>query len=145
MNEMELRKIIHSGEDSGVEFKRDDVHSDSLAKEMVALLNLEGGLVLLGVEDDRRISGLTRSREDAERWVMDVARQHVQPALIPAWRTVTLEDGKAVGVIGVPADSPGKPHKAKRGSAWMAFVRVGSTSREATREEEARLYQTSHL
>ncbi|MGH8488187.1 MAG: ATP-binding protein [Gammaproteobacteria bacterium] len=145
MNEMELRKIIHSGEDSGVEFKRDDVHSDSLAKEMVALLNLEGGLVLLGVEDDGRISGLTRSREDAERWVMDVARQHVQPALIPAWRTVTLEDGKAVGVIVVPADSPGKPHKAKRGSAWMAFVRVGSTSREATREEEARLYQTSHL
>lgn len=145
MNRAELADLIQEGENSGVEFKRDDAHPDSCAKEMSALLNLEGGHVLLGVEDDRRISGLARSREDAERWVMDVARQNVQPAIIPVWRTVTLEDGKVVGVIGLPADSPGKPHKAKRGSAWVTFVRIGSTSREATREEEGRLYQASRL
>ena len=145
MNEIELLEIIRNGENSGVEFKRDDLHPDSLAKAMAALLNIEGGLVLLGVEDDGRISGLTRTREDAERWVMDAARQHLQPATIPTWRTVMLDDGKVVGVIGLSADSPGKPYKAKRGSAWIAFVRVGRTSREATREEEGRLYQASHL
>lgn len=145
MNRPELDDLIREGENSGVEFKRDDVHPDSLAKEMSALLNLEGGQILLGVEDDGRISGLTRTREEAERWVMDVARQNVQPAIIPAWRTVTLDDGKIVGLIGVPADSPGKPYKAKRGPAWVPFVRVGSTSREATRDEEGRLYQASHL
>lgn len=145
MNKTELREIINNGENSGVEFKRDDVHPDSLAKEMAALLNLEGGWVLLGVEDNGAITGLTRSREEAERWVMDIARQNLQPEIIPVWRSVTMDDGKVVGVIRLPVDSPGKPYKAKRGGAWIAFVRVGSTSREATREEEGRLYQASRL
>lgn len=145
MNKTELQEIIGNGENSGVEFKRDDVHPDSLAKEMAALLNLEGGLVLLGVEDNGAITGLARSREEAERWVMDIARQNLQPEIIPVWRSVTMDDGKVVGVIGLPGDSPGKPYKAKRRSAWIAFVRVGSTSWEATREEEGRLYQASRL
>lgn len=145
MDKTELQEIIGNGENSAVEFKRDDVHLDSLAKEMAALLNLEGGWVLLGVEDNGAITGLTRSREEAERWVIDIARQNLQPAIIPVWRSVTMDDGKIVGVVGLPLDSPGKPYKAKRGSAWIAFVRVGSTSREATREEEGRLYQASRL
>lgn len=145
MNKTELFELINNGENSGVELKRDDVHPDSLAKEMTALLNLEGGFVLLGVEDDGRISGLTRRREDAERWVMDIARQNIQPEVIPVWKSVGLDDGKVVGVVGLPVDSPGKPYKAKRGSAWTAYVRVGSTSREAIREEEGRLYQASRL
>lgn len=145
MNKTELQEIIGNGENSEIEFKRDDVHPDSLAKEMAALLNLEGGLVLLGVEDNGAITGLTRSREEAERWVMDIARQNLQPEIIPVWRSVTMEDGKVVGVIGLPEDSPGKPYKGKRGNAWIPFVRVGSTSREATREEEGRLYQASQI
>lgn len=145
MNKTELQEIIGNGENSGVEFKRDDVHPDSLAKEMAALLNLEGGVVLLGVEDNGAITGLTRSREEAERWVVDIARQNLQPEIIPVWRSVAMDNGKVVGVIGLPVDSPGKPYKAKRGGAWIAFIRVGSTSREATREEEGRLYQASRL
>lgn len=145
MNKTELQEIIGNRENSGVELKRDDVHPDSLAKEMAALLNLEGGWVLLGLEDNGAITGLTRSREEAERWVMDIARQNLQPEIIPVWRSVTMDDGKIVGVVGLPGDSHGKPYKAKRGSAWIAFVRVGSTSREATREEEGRLYQASRL
>ena len=145
MNKTELREIINNGENSGVEFKRDHDHPDSLATEMAALLNLEGGWVLLGVEDNGAITGLTRSREEAEQLVMNLARQNLQPEIIPVWRSVTMDDGKIVGVVGLPADSPGKPYKAKRGSAWIPFVRVGSTSRQATREEEGRLYQASRL
>lgn len=143
MTRAELTEIIRNGEDSGVEFKRDDVHADSLAREMSALLNFEGGVVLLGVEDDGGVSGL-RNRADAERRVMEIARAHVQPGFIPAWSVVTL-DGGAVGVIRIGADEPGKPYKAKRGSHWATFVRVGSTSREATRDEEGRLYQAGRL
>ena len=145
MNRTELAELIQNGEDSAVEFKRDDVHPDSLAKEMAALLNLEGGVVLLGVEDNGAITGLTRGREEVERWVMDIARSNLQPEIIPVWRSVAMDDGRVVGVVGLPEDSPGKPYKAKRGSAWVTFVRVGSTSREATREEEGRLYQASRL
>ena len=66
MTKTELLELIGSGENSGVEFKRDDVRPDSLAKEMSALLNLEGGHILLGVEDDGGVVGLTRESKKAE-------------------------------------------------------------------------------
>ncbi|WP_174526090.1 AlbA family DNA-binding domain-containing protein, partial [Herbaspirillum rubrisubalbicans] len=56
----ELLEIIANGENSGVEFKRDDVRPEQLAKEIVALANLRGGMILLGVEDDGVISGIQR-------------------------------------------------------------------------------------
>lgn len=141
----ELAELIRNGENSGVEFKRDDVRADSLAKEIAALLNLEGGYVLLGVEDDSTVSGLARDPRQAEEWVMTVCRDHVQPPIIPYWETISFEGMTIIGVLTLPADAPDKPYKARRGSAWVPFVRVGSTSREATREEEARLYQASGL
>jgi ATP-dependent DNA helicase RecG len=145
MLKTELAEIIRNGENSGVEFKRDHDHVDSLAKEIVALLNLEGGYILLGVEDNGAVSGLTRTVKSAEEWVMDVCRQNIQPAIIPYWETATWDEARMIGIVTLPADSPDKPYKAKRGSAWVTFVRVGSTSREAIREEEARLYQAAHL
>jgi ATP-dependent DNA helicase RecG len=141
MNRTELEELIHNGENSGIEFKRDDVIHERLAKEMVAFLNLRGGRILLGVEKDGTVSGLTREPERAEEWVMEVARIHVRPAAIPYWETIDWGEGRIVGVILLPPDAPDKPYKAKRGSAWMTQVRVGSTSRDATDEEESRLYQ----
>lgn len=145
MNRTELLELIANGENARLEFKRDDVHPDSVATEMAALLNLEGGVILLGVEDDGRIAGLTRSRREAEEWLMNLARHNVQPPVIPVWSSITMDDGKVVGIVELPANGPGKPYKARRGSAWVTFVRVGSTSREATREEEARLYESARL
>ena len=52
MNRAELMEIIRNGESSGVEFKRDKVHPQSLAKEIASLANLEGGCILLGVENN---------------------------------------------------------------------------------------------
>lgn len=145
MNRTELLELISNRENSRVEFKRDDSHPDSLAKEISALVNLEGGVILLGVEKDQRVTGLTRSREEAEEWVMNIAQNNLQPAVVPVWSTVAMADGTVVGAVELPADSPGKPYKARRGGAWVTFTRVGSTSREATREEEARLYQAARL
>lgn len=143
MNRTDLEELIRNGENSGVEFKRDDVQPERLAKELSALLNLEGGYILVGVEDDRTVSGLTRSPKKAEEWVMETARMHLRPAAIPFWETVEWDDGKVVGVVSLPADAPDKPYKAKRGSAWVTQVRVGTTTRDATDAEEARLYMQS--
>lgn len=143
MNRAELAELIHNGESSGVEFKRDDILPEKLAKEMVALLNLEGGHILLGVENDRTVSGLTRDPAKTEEWVMEVARVHLRPAAIPYWETIEWSEGRIIGIISLPADAPDKPYKAKRGSAWMTQIRVGTTTRDATDEEEVRLYQQS--
>ena len=143
MNRTELAERIHNGENSGVEFKRDDIRPEKVAEAMAALLNLEGGHILLGVEKDRTVSGLTREPEKAEEWVMEIARTHLRPAAIPYWETIEWEPGRIVGIVSLPADAPDKPYKAKRGSAWMTQSRVGTTTRDATDEEEVRLYQQS--
>ena len=49
MTSEELKKIITNGENSGIEFKRDQVSLEKLAKEIVAFANFQGGLILLGV------------------------------------------------------------------------------------------------
>lgn len=143
MNRTELTEILAQGENSGVEFKRDDAHPDNLAKEIAALANLEGGYVVLGVEDDGTVSGLTREMKEAEEGVINICSHNLQPSLIPYIEFISWPDEKKVAVITIPADSPDKPYKARRGGYWVTYVRVGSRSREASREEEQRLYQAA--
>ena len=143
MNKTGVRELIANGENSGVEFKRDDIRPEQLAREVAALLNLEGGRILLGVEDGGEVTGLRHDPKKAEEWVMEAARTHIRPAAIPFWETLNMGGEKVVGIVSLPADAPDKPYKARRGSAWVTVVRVGTTTRDATREEEERLYQQS--
>ena len=69
MNKSALVELIRNGENSGVEFKRDDLRPERLATEIAALLNLEGGRILLGVEDNGSVAGLTREPRKVEEWV----------------------------------------------------------------------------
>ena len=140
MNKSALVELIRNGENSGVEFKRDDLRPERLATEIAALLNLEGGRILLGVEDNGSVAGLTREPRKVEEWVMETARTHVLPATIPYWETVDWGEGKTIGVVSLPGDAPDKPYKARRGGNRVTQVRVGTTTRAATREEEERLY-----
>jgi ATP-dependent DNA helicase RecG len=62
MNRTELLELIRNGEDSQLEFKRDGIENHVLAKALVAFLNLEGGTVLIGVDDDGSVRGTHRDR-----------------------------------------------------------------------------------
>src|SRR6266545_2765674 len=118
----ELLELIANGESSGVEFKRDDVRPEQLAKEIVALANFQGGRVLLGVEDDGTISGLTRS--DTERWVMDVVfGRYVHPMILPFYEEVKLETGQRVGVITIQA-GVAKPYVVRHHDREDIYVRI---------------------
>ena len=68
MLKAELLEIIANGENSGVEFKRDDIRPEQLAREVVALANLDGGRILLGVEDSGEITGI--KSKDLSEWVL---------------------------------------------------------------------------
>src|SRR5690349_8219289 len=138
----ELQEIIRNGESSGVEFKRADVEPRGLAKEITALANFEGGHVLVGVDDDGSVSGLVRDSAETEEWIMNICRDSVNPAIIPFWETIVWDQStdQRVGVVTIPANAPDKPYKARQGGHWITMIRVGTTSREASRDEEARLY-----
>ena len=59
MDEKELRKIIRQGEGLTVEFKRaKSALPENLFESVVAFLNRNGGHVILGVTDDKKIEGV---------------------------------------------------------------------------------------
>ncbi len=81
MTKNELLEILKNGENSGIEFKRDNIRPEQLAKEIVAMANLQGGQVFLGVEDDAAISGI--KRKNLEEWVMNtVFNRYVHPMIL---------------------------------------------------------------
>ena len=80
--------MIANGENSAVEFKRDDVSPEKLAREIVAFANTQGGKILLGVEDDGTITGLQRS--NTQEWVLNVFRDKVYPQIIPHYIEVAV-------------------------------------------------------
>lgn len=71
MLKAELLELIANGESSGVEFKRDDVRPEQLAKEIVAFANFQGGRVLLGVEDDGTIRWMAFAGDTKEYQALD--------------------------------------------------------------------------
>jgi ATP-dependent DNA helicase RecG len=143
MLKSELLEIIANGENSGVEFKRDDLRPEQLGKEIVALLNLQGGKLLLGVEDDGTISGIQRA--GLETWVMDtVFGRYVHPLTLPFYEEVLVGDGKRVAVISL-TQGTAKPYVLRHNQREEIYVRVGSTSRLATREQQARLFESGGM
>ncbi len=138
MNRSELIEIISNGENSGVEFKLDGIRPEKLAKEVVAMANFQGGKILVGVADDGTVHGM--KRKNLESWIMDtVFGRYIHPMILPFYQEIQMEDGRRVAVISFP---PGisKPYVVRHKDREDIYVRVGSTSRLATREQQARLF-----
>ena len=143
MNKADLLQLIANGENSGVEFKRDALRPEQLAREIVAFANLQGGRVLIGIDDDGTVSGI--GRDDLERWVMDtVFGRFVHPMLLPFYEEVAWGDGRRVAVVTVTQGST-KPYVVRHRQREDIYVRVGSTTRLASREQQARLFAAGGL
>jgi ATP-dependent DNA helicase RecG len=104
-----LRELIGGGETLDVEFKGEAGHALSdqdLVEAIICLANRPGGepgWLLIGVEDDGRITGArTRhaGRTDPVR-LQALISNHTRPSLTPAIEVVTL-DGHEIVVVEVP-------------------------------------------
>lgn len=139
MNGIELLNLIATGESETVEFKREMDRPERVAREFVALANRQGGTVLFGVDDDRTVYGVTL-RPGYEEWIADVGAQTVDPPLPLTCEAENMQ-GKMILVVHVPR-GPHKPHCVREGEhRRTVYVRHGTTSRPATREETGSLYQ----
>ena len=138
MQKAELLQLIANLENSGVEIKSDQERPERLAKEIVALANFKGGKLILGVEDDGTITGIRRN--DLERWIMDaVFGRKVHPMILPFYEEVQIDDQRRVAVITVTQGTT-KPYVVRHNNREEIYIRVGSTSQHATREQQARLF-----
>lgn len=137
MKQEEILEYIRNGESSTVEFKTEDVHPNSLAEEIVAFANFEGGTILLGVDDAGTPVGCTRS--DIEEFVINVCRNNVRPAMIPRIEKIHLSD-KQILVIAIPRGETA--YSTNRG---LYYIRVGSTKQVPTQQELLRLFQQKNV
>ncbi|MCX7046378.1 MAG: putative DNA binding domain-containing protein [Candidatus Sumerlaeota bacterium] len=138
MNKTELGELIQNGENSFVEFKHDAIDARALARELVAFANAFGGRVLLGVEDDGSVSGLTRP--NLEEWIMQICRDKIRPEIIPSLEVIhDAAPGKDVAVICV--ERGWGVHHLWHDQHYTPCIRVGSLCREMSLEERERLYQ----
>jgi ATP-dependent DNA helicase RecG len=142
MLKAELLEIIANGENSGVEFKRDDIRPEQLAKGIVAFANLRGGRILLGVEDDGQISGLQRA--DAQEWVLNVFRDKIHPLIIPFYEEILVEENCRVGVVTVSMGIS-KPYVMRHNDREDIYIRMGNRSELASREQQLRLFESGGL
>ncbi|WP_045218349.1 RNA-binding domain-containing protein [Desulfonatronum thioautotrophicum] len=132
----ELKIIIASGEDSRTEFKSASFHNDSLAKEVAAFANMRGGQVLIGVEDDGRVSGVDQAARQIER-VVSICRNNIVPPVIPDVETVDLSQGRVLVVTVERGEA--KPYKVRSSNKY--YIRAGTSAVEPTQEELVRLLQ----
>ncbi|MBK5940006.1 hypothetical protein CCR96_12305 [Halochromatium roseum] len=135
----DITTLLTQGEHASLEFKQEDVRPESLAKELVAFSNSLGGVVLIGVADDGAILGVT-DRALIEQRVINVARHNVVPAIDPelVWSCINGRDVCEVRV----GKGPAKPYQTLDGKF---LIRIGSTNRQATKEELSRLFQAAGL
>ena len=142
METTELIEALGRGEDSRHQFKENIHNADSLAAELVAFSNSDGGQLFLGVDDSGNVTGLT-SLDVARlnQLISNVASQSVRPSINPQTENIIHPNG----LVMVVSVSPGisKPYMDKDGVVW---VKNGADKRRATsREEIQRMFQRAGL
>lgn len=135
MTVSEIQRLVLRGEGEHLEFKKKALHPDKIVREMVAFANSGGGTLLIGVEDNGRISGVSFPEE--EKYVMEAAiARYCQPAVPYELEIISIGSGKWVLKYRIPKGSE-KPYY------WMenpvsekgqVYVRSGEQSLRASYE-----------
>jgi len=136
-----MLKDIFLGEDSQREFKENVNNIDSLAAEMAAMANLDGGVIYIGVSDTGALNGL--SKDDVKRinqLISNAASQHIRSPLTVVTKNIGLDNGRLIIILKI-AKGIDKPYFDKNGVIWL---KCGADKRRINSKEELRrLFQMS--
>jgi ATP-dependent DNA helicase RecG len=143
MEAIELIELIGRGEDSRTQFKKTISNAESLAGDIVAFSNSKGGRILVGVNDQGVIEGLSADEiRLLNQLVSNTATNNVRPSVNPYSENVATANGKVVMVITI-SEGLSKPYADNNGVTW---VKSGADKRKVTsREEIQRMLQTADL
>ena len=132
----EILEIIEGGENLETEFKLRFSSSEKIAKEIIAFANTSGGIIIFGVDDDKRIIGVQSEKEEAELFQI-AATEFCEPP-VPFELDYILVDGKELVIASVP-ESTQKPHRIQDYGEFdintaSVYVRVNDKSIQASKE-----------
>ncbi|MBQ3922800.1 MAG: putative DNA binding domain-containing protein [Spirochaetales bacterium] len=143
MNSEEFKKIISQGETSKVQFKLRLDNKDSIADEMIAMANSEGGIILFGIEDKSgNVIGLSyQEMQQIGNTIATLANDYVKPQIFVRTEAISIDE-KNVFIVNID-EGIAKPYKDKNGTIW---VKQGSDKRKLTdNNEQIRLFQQNGL
>ncbi|NTV67525.1 MAG: ATP-binding protein [Chlorobaculum sp.] len=136
-----LLDLVAEGEGLRIEFKRLIHSAPKIAHSITAFANTSGGVILIGVDDDRRIVGIHSEKETLQ--IIDEAmRFHIEPR--PRIE-VRVEEFKRrmVLLVEIP-QSPERPHfhvervirrdTGRRSVERRVFIRDGSHNKAASED-----------
>lgn len=128
----DLRKLVSKGESLTLEFKRKASFPDKIVREMIALANTKGGVVLIGIGDDGSIPGLKHPEDDS--YVLREALKKVKPSIDLEEEYVPIGGARTVIQYTIP-ESKKKPHATRvKPETWESYLRVNDQSIKASRE-----------
>ncbi len=131
METEQLQNIISMGEGYQAEFKKSvPSKKREIAEEVCAFANAAGGLVLIGVDDDNTIHGV--SINNKKRSEIQDALNNITPTLRCSFQDYTLPEGN-VFVIELPSGAQ-KPYV----YGGASYVRIGPNSQKLSTAEEMR-------
>ena len=139
MGSSEVLEIIGRGESSKVQFKERMPHIDSMAYELIAFSNSEGGMIIFGVNDKTgELNGLNfQEIANTNSQLSNIASNNILPPIFIQTETVTVNRNNLV-VVTVPQGID-KPYKDRSGNIYL---KNGSDKRKVTSNAElARLLQ----
>lgn len=132
-----ISELLKQGENAAIEFKEIVARPESLAKEIVAFANTQGGTLLLGVSDEGKIVGIN-DYNNYEEYLANIARNNVIPAIDIKFENIIVEN-KTIIAVSIPKGKD-KPYQTLSN---QFLIRIGSTNRVATQAELMRLFQQS--
>lgn len=145
----ELLYQVRLGEDSAYEFKSvvingtkvDQPGRDSVADELAAFANANGGILVFGIHDKtREVEGVAKeSLDTVDQWLANIASQAIDPPLPIQTRLLEIPNrqGDMKPVVWVRVTKSVFVHRSPHGY----FHRVGSSKREMSPDLLARLFQ----
>jgi len=144
MNTIELLDIISTGETSKVQFKEKMPHTESMSREIVAMSNSIGGIILLGVKDlTGEVTGLSSIEvEEYDRVISQIADNLKSPVYLTTEVVKVTDSNISKNVLVVHINEGiNKPYKTAQGEI---YVKQGSNKRLLTDNAEImRLFQSS--
>ena len=133
---MNVTDAISRGEGSRVDFKRDLSSMKSVLKDIVAFANTAGGVIVIGVDDDRSIVGVADPLREEERLSSSIS-DGIGPQLLP--EIYAASHGEHELLVVEVSHHPAPFYLRAQGPERGVYVRLGSTSRRADPEMLAEL------
>lgn len=135
----EVLSRIQQGEDSVTQFKVDITDANRLAEELVAFSNAEGGMLLIGVDDNGSTVGLDNKQiSRINQLISNTANENVKPPIYPLTEIVEIA-GKRIIIVNV-RKGESRPYQTSKG---LFLSKSGSDKRKMSTEELRRLFAAS--